>query len=83
MIADDTYLIDGLRTRVRVSGEGPPLLLIGGVWTQVPLWDDVQPHLTGFRTIAFDYHDGLRYPHLERIPGTPDRLGDILAPRRR
>lgn len=36
-----------------------------------------------FRTIRFDYHDGLRYPHLERIAGTPDRLGDILAPRRR
>jgi predicted metalloprotease with PDZ domain len=36
-----------------------------------------------FRTVRFDYHDGLRYPHLERIPGTPDRLGDILAPRRR
>ncbi len=36
-----------------------------------------------FRTLSFDYHDGLRYPHLERIPGTPDRLGDILAPRRR
>jgi len=36
-----------------------------------------------FRTIRFDYHDGLRYPHLERIEGTPDRLGDILAPRRR
>lgn len=36
-----------------------------------------------FRTIAFDYHDGLRYPHLERIEGTPDRLGDILSPRRR
>ena len=36
-----------------------------------------------FRTIQFDYHDGLRYPHLERIEGTPDRLGDILAPRRR
>lgn len=36
-----------------------------------------------FRTIRFDYHGGLRYPHLERIPGTPDRLGDILAPRRR
>jgi predicted metalloprotease with PDZ domain len=36
-----------------------------------------------FRTIEFDYHDGLRYPHLERIEGTPDRLGDILAPRRR
>jgi len=36
-----------------------------------------------FRTISFDYHDGLRYPHLERIPGAPDRLGDILTPRRR
>ena len=36
-----------------------------------------------FRTVRFDYHDGLRYPHLERIEGTPDRLGDILSPRRR
>jgi len=36
-----------------------------------------------FRTIRFDYHDGLRYPRLERIEGTPDRLGDILTPRRR
>ncbi|TFW00508.1 M61 family peptidase, partial [Brevundimonas sp. S30B] len=36
-----------------------------------------------YRTVVFDYHEGLRYPRLERIPGTPDRLGDILAPRRR
>jgi predicted metalloprotease with PDZ domain len=36
-----------------------------------------------FKTVRFDYHDGLRYPHLERIEGTPDRLGDILSPRRR
>ncbi len=36
-----------------------------------------------YRTISFDYHDGLRYPRLERIPGTPDRLGDILTPRTR
>jgi predicted metalloprotease with PDZ domain len=36
-----------------------------------------------FRTVAFDYHDGLRYPRLERIEGTPDRLSDILAPRKR
>jgi predicted metalloprotease with PDZ domain len=31
-----------------------------------------------FRTIALSYHGGLRYPHLERIPGTPDRLATIL-----
>ncbi len=32
-----------------------------------------------YRTIQVDYHGGLRYPHLERIAGVPDRLGDILA----
>ena len=35
-----------------------------------------------YRTLVFDYHDGLRYPRLERIEGMPDRLGDILTPRR-
>lgn len=33
-----------------------------------------------FRTARIDYHDGLRYPHLERIAGAPDLLADILAP---
>jgi predicted metalloprotease with PDZ domain len=29
------------------------------------------------RTVSLDYHAGLRYPRLERIPGTPDRLAAI------
>ena len=29
-----------------------------------------------------DYHDGERYPHLERIAGTPDLLSDILRARK-
>jgi hypothetical protein len=33
-------------------------------------------------TIRLDYHGGLRYPHLERIPNTPDRLSQIHAPRK-
>ncbi len=33
-----------------------------------------------FRTVRIDYHDGLRYPHLERVPNTPALLDDILAP---
>jgi predicted metalloprotease with PDZ domain len=33
-------------------------------------------------TIKLDYHDGLRNPHLERIPGTPDRLTSIHAARK-
>ena len=32
-----------------------------------------------FRVVRIDYHDGPRYPHLERVEGTPPRLDDILA----
>jgi predicted metalloprotease with PDZ domain len=31
-----------------------------------------------YRTIALDYHGGLRYPHLEPIAGSKDRLASIL-----
>ena len=34
-----------------------------------------------FTTHRIDYHDGVRQPRLERIPGTPDRLSRMLAPR--
>jgi predicted metalloprotease with PDZ domain len=33
-----------------------------------------------FVTVTLDYHSGLRYPHLERVESTPDRLDEILAP---
>jgi predicted metalloprotease with PDZ domain len=35
-----------------------------------------------FRVLMLDYHDGLRYPHLERDPSVPARLDDILAARK-
>jgi predicted metalloprotease with PDZ domain len=34
-----------------------------------------------FRVVDIDYHDGLRYPHLERDSATPARLDDILGAR--
>jgi predicted metalloprotease with PDZ domain len=34
-----------------------------------------------FRTVKIDYHDGLRYPHLEREGSAPARLDQILTPR--
>ena len=34
-----------------------------------------------FMVVDIDYHDGLRYPHLERDESAPSRLDDILAPR--
>lgn len=33
-----------------------------------------------FRTISVEYRGGPRYPHLERIEGTPDQLGAIAKP---
>lgn len=33
-----------------------------------------------FSKYALNYHDGLKYPHLERIPGTTDMLSEIMAP---
>jgi predicted metalloprotease with PDZ domain len=33
------------------------------------------------RTYRLDYHDGPRFPHLERIEGRPDGLADILKAR--
>ncbi len=33
-----------------------------------------------YKVVKIDYQDGLRFPHLERIEGTPDRLDDIVKP---
>ena len=33
-----------------------------------------------FSRIDLPYHDGIKFPHLERIPGTPDMLNDIVRP---
>jgi hypothetical protein len=33
-----------------------------------------------YKTIDLPYYDGMRYPSLQRVDGTPDRLDDILAP---
>ncbi|MGO4505255.1 MULTISPECIES: M61 family metallopeptidase [unclassified Dyella] len=34
-----------------------------------------------YKTLRVDYHDGLKYPHLERIEGKADRLSELLKPR--
>jgi predicted metalloprotease with PDZ domain len=36
----------------------------------------------GYETVHVDYHDGLQYPHLERIEGTPDYLSQIITARK-
>ena len=34
-----------------------------------------------YQTVTIEYRDGLRYPHLERVPNTPARLDEILTAR--
>lgn len=34
-----------------------------------------------YREVTIDYHGGPRFPHLERIPNTPDLLDPIAAPK--
>ena len=80
------------------AGIGPGMQLVavdGREYKKDTLEDAVKAAKTGrapitllvkdfdrYRTVALDYHDGLRYPHLERIAGTPDRLSAIYATRR-
>ncbi len=33
-----------------------------------------------YKTISMPYYDGMRYPSLQRVEGTPDRLDDIFGP---
>jgi pimeloyl-ACP methyl ester carboxylesterase len=70
--------IHGLRTRVQVRGEGPPLLLIGGVWSQVGLWEDVLPHLSGFQTITFD-PPGIGATEVPTLPYSIRRLATFAV----
>lgn len=41
----------------------------------------VLKNLDRWRTVKIDYRGGPRYPRLERLANTPDRLGEILRPR--
>jgi poly(3-hydroxyalkanoate) depolymerase len=78
VIVDRTYAIDGLSTRVRVGGEGPPLLLIGGLWSQAPMFDPLLPLLDGFRTIAFD-PPGIGETDVPDCPLSVQRLARFTA----
>ena len=60
------YSVDKLRQGILKAEKGSePIALL------VKDQDQVKP-------VALDYHGGLRIPHLERVEGTPDRLGEIL-----
>jgi predicted metalloprotease with PDZ domain len=68
IVAVNNIAFDGEKLKAAVKatkGNGPPVELL-----------IKQGDL--YRSIKIDYHDGLRYPRLERINGTPALLDDIL-----
>lgn len=65
-VNDRVYKPELLKAAIKDAKDGQPVRLLvrkGNV----------------LRTISLDYRDGLRYPRLERIPGTKDRLEAIFA----
>jgi predicted metalloprotease with PDZ domain len=64
-----SYDVDALKAAITAAkGETRPIELL--VKT-----DDV------YTTVQIPYHDGLRYPHLQRLTGTPALLDEILTPK--
>jgi predicted metalloprotease with PDZ domain len=64
-VNDRVYKPELLKAAIKEAKNGKPIRLLvkkGNV----------------LRTVSLDYRDGLRYPRLERIPGTPDRLDAIF-----
>jgi predicted metalloprotease with PDZ domain len=68
-INGEAFDLDLLKETIRLAKDGKmPIELL--------IKDD-----GSFRTVSVDDHDGLRYPRLERVEGTPALLDDILAPK--
>ena len=63
------YSDDVLRDALLATPDQPIELLVENA-------DYITPHRLG-------YSGGLRYPHLERVPGAPDLLAAIVQPRAR
>ncbi|HEY0801101.1 MAG TPA: hypothetical protein VGD54_09665 [Steroidobacteraceae bacterium] len=62
------YSSQVIKAAVQATANGAPLSL------QVKT-------LIGERTVSVAWRGGLRYPHLQAIPGAPKRLDDVLAPK--
>jgi poly(3-hydroxyoctanoate) depolymerase len=46
--------VRGIDLTVQICGEGTPLLLLSGIWGELPLWRPLLAYLDGFMAIAFD-----------------------------
>ena len=69
---------------IAVNGRGfTPLLLRAAIQHAQgngPALEFIVENTNYYKVIRMDYHGGERYPQLQRVEGTPDRLNDILQP---
>jgi pimeloyl-ACP methyl ester carboxylesterase len=77
--ADAAFVtVGGLRIRISRRGEGPPLLLIGGLGNNLGIWDPLVAELSGFETIAVD-GPGMGLSSTPIRPFTMCELADFYA----
>ena len=62
-----TYKADELRTAIKDAKDGRGVELLVKIGER-------------YKIVKIDYRQGLRFPKLARIDGTPDRLTRVLAP---
>ena len=51
-LTEQAIELDGVTLRVHVTGDGPTIVFVHGVWVAGPLWDDVVQRLDGMRCIV-------------------------------
>jgi predicted metalloprotease with PDZ domain len=65
-VGDEAYSAERIKAAVTAAKSGAPIKLLIKAGE-------------AYKTVEINYKGGLRYPRLERIAGTPDRLSDIYA----
>jgi len=78
MICNYQLTVRGLRIHAQSAGEGVPLLLHSGVWSEMHQWGPLMEHLHGFRVITYDA-PGVGASEVPSSPMSMRGLADIGA----
>jgi pimeloyl-ACP methyl ester carboxylesterase len=78
MICSYQLTVRDLRIHAQVAGEGVPLLLHSGVWSEMRQWGPFLEHLDGFQVITYDA-PGIGSSQVPSFPMSMRGLADIGA----
>ena len=78
MIYDHRLTIRGLRIHAQSAGEGTPILLHSGIFSEMQHWGPLVEHLHGFRVITYDA-PGIGSSQVPSFPMSMRGLADIGA----